>query len=127
MNKLSNRKCIIDKCQRKYYAKNYCKMHYQRLRTHGDPNFLPKHNNEINCEILGCKHKQKAKGYCINHYKTFIKYGNPLHKGKLGQPPKFNSLKDNFESKYIKSKNGCWEWISNIDKGGYGRFFFLGS
>jgi len=30
--------CTVDNCQKKYYAKDYCAMHYQRKAKHGDPN-----------------------------------------------------------------------------------------
>jgi len=32
--------CSITKCDKKYYAKNYCEMHYVRVRKHGDPSIV---------------------------------------------------------------------------------------
>jgi hypothetical protein len=29
--------CSVEGCSRKYYAKGYCEMHYQRVAKHGDP------------------------------------------------------------------------------------------
>lgn len=33
---------------------------------------------------------------------------------------------DRFVSKFVKSKNGCWEWIASRTKQGYGMFSYEG-
>lgn len=38
------RTCTFEGCERKHLAKGYCKLHYQRLKKHGDPSIsLSKH------------------------------------------------------------------------------------
>lgn len=32
------------------------------------------------------------------------------------------NILDRFNSKYIISENGCWDWVACIDKDGYGQF-----
>jgi len=39
------KKCQIEGCSHKYYAKGYCNMHYLRVQIHGDPHVLKKANH----------------------------------------------------------------------------------
>lgn len=36
----ATRKCAVEGCNKRYAAKGYCGMHYNRARRHGDPNKL---------------------------------------------------------------------------------------
>lgn len=60
-------------------------MHWQRWRTHGDPNyervFVPKKCKEDNCETT-----QVSRGWCMHHYDAWRLHGDPQHHAK--QPPK---------------------------------------
>lgn len=34
------RKCLVSDCEREHYGKGYCQKHYQRWRSHGDPEIV---------------------------------------------------------------------------------------
>ena len=38
-------KCSVEGCDNKYFAKNYCSIHYQRFRKYGDPTMKKKNRN----------------------------------------------------------------------------------
>lgn len=40
MKRPANAICSIDGCERKLYGWGWCNKHYQRWRTHGDPNYV---------------------------------------------------------------------------------------
>ncbi len=37
------RTCTIEECEKKYYCKGYCQMHYARFIRHGDPLYIKRH------------------------------------------------------------------------------------
>lgn len=120
----AQRLCSVKGCLKKHNSHGYCGMHFHRIKKHGDPDMVLKTNhNHIDrvCIINGCEDIHKAKGYCNKHYQAFNKYGDALHKEKLGQPRKFKSVFENFESRFTKgSDEECWEWEGVTDKDGYG-------
>lgn len=66
------------------------------------------------CKIDGCCNPRKARGWCNKHYLRWLRTGNPFK-------TKWGTLKERFESKYIPvTESGCWIWIANIIKTGYG-------
>jgi hypothetical protein len=43
------KQCLIDRCWRPYTANGYCKVHYERVRRHGNPHhssIMPTINGE---------------------------------------------------------------------------------
>ena len=78
----------------------------------------------MSCLVDSCNERRKAKGYCNKHYQTYKRYGDPLFRAKQGQPLKYKSLRENFESKYTLVESGCWEWSGHLDGYGYGSFTF---
>lgn len=60
--------CAIDDCEKKFYAKDYCKAHYTRLQKYGDPlgRYVP--NRERTCEVEGCDLVVASSGLCNAHY-----------------------------------------------------------
>lgn len=69
---MAKRTCSIDGCDRAHCARGFCKMHWSRWRTHGDPlrvdpkpQNLPRH---FGCSSEGCEGKHFARGFCHIHY-----------------------------------------------------------
>ena len=56
-------------------GERYCKMHYARLRRHGDPSIVRLPNT---CHIDGCARPHEAQGFCAFHYQRLRKYDDPL-------------------------------------------------
>lgn len=61
--------CTIDGCERKFYGKNMCELHYSREK---------RKNAHIKCSIDECDHMAQHKGYCARHYTRLYRYGDPL-------------------------------------------------
>ncbi len=62
------RKCEIEGCNNKHFAKGYCRKHYTRYYRHGDPNIVKIIKG---CEVPGCNNKHNCKGLCNKHYLRF--------------------------------------------------------
>lgn len=62
------KECKIPDCNKKFYAKELCKSHYERLNKYGDPlgRYVP--NAEKTCLVDGCDNPVMAKDLCNGHY-----------------------------------------------------------
>ena len=63
--------CSIEACSRPTHGLGLCSMHYQRLKSHGDPHFVTRNSTrpyiEKSCSVEGCKNKYNSIGYCAVH------------------------------------------------------------
>lgn len=116
--------CSIDGCQKKVYARGWCKGHYSRWLRVGDPIekiriFIP----EI-CSIDGCSNPVSAKGWCVSHYKCNYRNGDPVaFKVKPTLKEKLNSRKVEVSRNY---ETPCWEYTRRLDTSGYGAITYNG-
>jgi len=71
-----NGSCAEKDCNRKFYARGYCKWHYSKHRHSG---YLPKLPVPCpkGCSIDGCNEKHTAKGLCQKHYRAHLVKTNP--------------------------------------------------
>lgn len=60
----TKKSCRVDKCQRPYRAKGYCRVHYKKWRRSGLP-----HSRYKTCVTEGCHKKIHLKTLCEEHYK----------------------------------------------------------
>ena len=61
----------------------FCRKHYQRKWTHGDPSVvLPHYTSTAICSE--CDRSARALGYCTKHYHRFHVHGDPNIVGKVG-------------------------------------------
>lgn len=70
-----------------------------------------------NCTITECNKPEIARGYCSAHYALYRKYGSPYIKKDIR-----NTIEDFWNR--INKTNTCWIWLSNVDKDGYGLFWW---
>jgi hypothetical protein len=68
------------------------------------------------CTVEGCESDIRYKELCNAHYLRNMRYGNPLGSGR-------KTLRERFESKVIKTPDGCWEWSgAHFNATGYAVF-----
>lgn len=79
MENVTRRSCAVEDCERAYYCRGYCELHYRRVRLYGDPdaNFA---KLRPPCKVEGCPNPHDSHGYCGKHAQAWRKYGNPLAK-----------------------------------------------
>ncbi|MFH2025295.1 MAG: hypothetical protein ABIK30_05645 [bacterium] len=66
------RKCALPNCNKKHYAKGFCRTHYNLNRFNGEPEYkknLPKPK----CKVENCHKISKTKGFCKFHYNRYAK------------------------------------------------------
>lgn len=79
------------------------------------------------CTLRGCHKKHKSRGYCDTHYLR-VKRGWPeaLLNAPLGYVyVPLEVMLERFWSKVHKNTStGCWDWLSSLSIGGYGRLAY---
>ena len=80
------KKCSVEGCERKYFAKGYCSLHDGRVRRTGAPGPAQRlHNQPLKnrtCSLEGCDRRHYAKGLCNLHWTRLTNGGEP---GPAGQ------------------------------------------
>jgi hypothetical protein len=71
-------KCRMHDCDRVSIARGHCRMHYSRLRIHGDAhvNLGRAKVAHLTCTADGCSKTQKSSGYCQFHYMRWRRNGD---------------------------------------------------
>lgn len=70
--------CAVDSCTREARARGWCKMHWKRWRTHGDPNYSrPAPPPKPSCAVDDCGRPKHAYVYCSKHYQRWKANGDP--------------------------------------------------
>jgi hypothetical protein len=70
------RQCNVEGCERKYRAKGYCSMHWQRIYRHNDVHYVRKFSKYV-CAVKECSTPVRSKnGLCRVHYKRMKRHGN---------------------------------------------------
>lgn len=68
------------------------------------------------CTITGCEQTAAKKGMCVKHYTRARR-----NKDLTAKSSKEMTIHERFKSKYVvNAVSGCWEWVGNIQGGGYG-------
>ena len=110
------RQCTL--CEKKHYARGYCKNHYMLWWKKGTPNRENAKNKGMICKIRGCNSVAHAKGTCVKHYTRWLKHGsckkkvykgidNWCWKGGKSQYPGHYTLKKNRLIKLKQVNNKC--------------------
>ncbi len=113
--------CKVNKCENKYAAKEYCHLHYNRMKRHGDPLVCLKQKNR-KCSIEGCERTHEGHGFCNTHNWRTKHHGDPLKKfsRSMETVEKLLSFVD------ASGPGACWEWTKSTSKSGYGNISING-
>lgn len=113
--------CSVDECSDPGYCKNFCRIHYNRWRKHGDPLYVGKPGRPARtCGIPGCENGQCAKGLCDKHRKRLERYGDPMALKRIrgeGDEARWWFHVDR------RDDDECWPWTAFCDENGYGIFW----
>ena len=63
---MADRTCSIEDCERKFYGRGWCAMHYQRWLKWGDPESLIIRDRPV-CTAEGCDRPNNSHGLCAMH------------------------------------------------------------
>ncbi|WP_327335860.1 HNH endonuclease [Streptomyces sp. NBC_01324] len=74
---MTDRTCGVPACERDYYARGWCQLHYDRARKHGSPE-LPQRERitGIPCSIDDCGKLAVGRGWCPMHWYRWKKHGS---------------------------------------------------
>lgn len=72
------RTCSIPACDKSAYGRGWCKAHYQRWLTTGDPGDSPVRRRipGDTCAIDGCSEPHNSRGWCKRHYRRWLRTGD---------------------------------------------------
>lgn len=76
---MTDRMCSVDGCAKPARNRGWCRGHYKRWQTHGDPlagRASP--SKGVTCSIEGCEKGAKSRGWCAAHYGRWLRHGDPL-------------------------------------------------
>ena len=108
--------CSVDQCEKKSFCKGYCRIHYDRIRKHGDPNVGRKKRST--CSVENCESLAKSNGMCAMHYARFKRHADPLYVSDGTQPGEaigWLKAHSNHEDRI-----NCLDWPFAKANGGYG-------
>ena len=74
---MSDRTCTIEGCDRPILCRGWCRRHYRRWSTYGDPEYVKPPAEVVPCSIEGCPGEAHARGWCKPHYERWRTKGDP--------------------------------------------------
>lgn len=78
--------CSVDGCEKFAAYGKYCRKHYDRLRKHGDVNYIKPTAHELPtdipkdlpyCAVEGCNKPKHLHFWCVTHYNRWYRSGDP--------------------------------------------------
>ena len=106
LRKNKHLECSVINCKNEYYAKSYCRVHYNLNRRHGAPLYKEYFPKPI-CKVENCHEISIIKGFCQFHYKRSannVKLDRPKGlKGELN--PNWNGGIFTYPNHYEMKKN----------------------
>lgn len=72
--------CSIEDCDSPIHARTWCRKHYERWLTHGDPTVKARAwtRGGAVCAVRTCNQRANARGWCPRHYSRWRRTGDPL-------------------------------------------------
>lgn len=70
--------CTVEGCGKPHEAKGFCKAHYRKFKTYGDPLAGRTKRPSGPCEIKDCPEMARRNGLCNSHSRQMRTHGDPL-------------------------------------------------
>lgn len=103
--------CSISRCESISIARGWCSKHYQRWKTHGDPEY---EKPDKLCTIPNCGEKHRSRGYCSKHLTRWYVHGDPLK-----SRPYYKESAESFAAR-TEWQGDCLIWSGEKDGNDYG-------
>lgn len=122
---MGERTCSIDGCGERHYARDLCRLHWQRQRKSGDPRAdVPKRAwGQQNCSVSGCDEPHDAKGFCNKHWQRNHKHGDPSHvekPGWRGEEVGYTAMHERiYRMRGPATEHPCWRCGTQADEWAY--------
>ena len=113
--------CKIQDCLKVVKGNGFCRLHWDRVKKHGDPNFVLhpyRIDPSVPCEITGCENKVVSKNMCSKHYNRKLKTGSATTPLKKQLHPKGTPCKAEGCAKKIVSFGYCSVHYGRLKKYG---------
>lgn len=115
----SLRQCSIKGCSQPYYARSWCKRHYDMNRRRGNPEAPRKqpapYRDGAVCRVEGCEKPIAANWLCSMHDRRMRVHGSTDNPRPTEE--------QRFWAKVDKDgAEGCWLWVGSQSPWGYGVF-----
>lgn len=113
--------CSIDGCGKPHLARGWCKMHWERWKSNGDPLAVQRRPANQKCSVEGCDVHQQSGGLCAAHRMRWLKKGDV--QGDIPVKKLIMDAEARFWSKVDKNgSGGCWLWTGKLASNGYAEF-----
>ena len=106
---MSQRICSVPGCEKRWFSREWCQMHYKHWKTHGYPGEV-----DPTCPILDCGKPIRYNGMCQSHANNLVRYGYAI---PVRDWPLIARL---VHVGWDETDRGCWEWRGKRSEKGYG-------
>lgn len=109
--------CSIENCESRSYSRGWCRKHYMRWWTHGDPEYI---KFRYTCSVDSCKNPHGSRGWCEMHYQRWAKHGSPI----VGNTH-YSDPENAFQAR-TEWQGDCLIWTGSKNDDGYGHIWVNG-
>lgn len=106
---MGQRICSIPGCEKRWFSREWCQMHYKHWKAHGHPG-----EAAPLCSILDCGRPVRWNGMCGTHAGNKQRYGHAI---PVRDWPLIARL---VHVGWDETDRGCWEWRGARNEKGYG-------
>jgi hypothetical protein len=110
--------CSVAGCDERSRVKSFCRSHYHRWLSYGDPAWTPTPKGRSTCSIDDCNKIVNGQGLCGTHYSRLRRFGSTAPRTRRLPIERFHEQVD-----ASAGPDGCHLWTGTRDPDGYGMFY----